>query len=328
MPAKNIVLCFPAEERHIAEIRTATGDYQVIHASQSEIAQRLFDADIFYGHAKVPVDWPAVVEQGRLRWIQSSAAGLDHCLHPSVIESDIVVSGCSALFADQVAEQTMAILFGLIRSMPAFHAAQGKREYNRLPTGLLHGKTIGIVGFGGNGRRIASALQTFAGKIIATDCFPEFESPSYVEVRPNASLESLFAESDVIIATLPLSDANEQLIGAAEFAACKKGAYFVNVGRGSVVDHDALCRALKSGKLAGAGLDVFDPEPIPTDHPIWAFQNVIITPHVGAQSPYRVDSSTRLFCENFSRYHAGETLLNLVDKQLGFPRPEHRVRNF
>lgn len=328
MHAKNIVLCFPAEERHIAQIRKVADGYQVIHASQSEIGERLFEADIFYGHAKVPVDWPAVVEQGRLKWIQSSAAGLDHCLHHSVVESDIIVSGCSALFADQVAEQTMAILFGLIRSMPAFHSAQGNREYNRLPTDLLHGKTIGIVGFGGNGRRIASALQTFAGRIIATDCFPEFDAPEYVEVRHNDELKSLFADSDVIIATLPLSDANEQLIGASEFAACKTGTYFVNVGRGSVVDHDALCGVLKNGKLAGAGLDVFDPEPIPKDHPIWGFPNVIITPHVGAQSPYRVDSSTRLFCENFSRYHSGETLLNLVDKRIGFPRPEHRVINF
>ena len=328
MESKNIVLCFPAEERHISQVKETANGYQVIHAEQSEIAQRLFDADIFYGHAKTPVDWPAVVEQGRLKWIQSSAAGLDHCLHPAVIDSEIVVSGCSALFADQVAEQTMAILFGLVRSMPAFYAAQEKRQYKRLPTALLHGKTVGIVGFGGNGRRIATALQSFAGRIIATDQFPEFEPPESVEVLPSDNLKQLFTESDVVICTLPLSEANEKLVGAEEFASCKEGAYFVNVGRGSTVDHDALCNALKTGKLAGAGLDVFDPEPIPTNHPIWDLPNVIITPHVGAQSPYRVDSSTHLFCKNFKRYQSNETLLNLVDKQLGFPRPDNRVSNF
>ena len=198
-------------------------------------------------------------------------------------------------------------------------------RYKRLPTDLLHGKTVGIVGFGGNGHRIAAALQTFAGRIIATDCFPEIDVPEYVDLLPDTELNGLLAESDVIIVTLPLSPSNEQLIGASQFAACKKGAYFVNVGRGSVVDHEALCDALESGQLRAAGLDVADPEPIPNDHRLWQLQNIIITPHVGAQSPYRVDSSTDLFCENLRRYNSGETLLNLVDKQLGFPRPEHRV---
>ncbi len=326
MATENIVLCFPAQARHLRQIQDTVGDRTIIVSTQQQIAKHIFDADIFYGHAKVPIDWPAVVRQGRLRWIQSSAAGLDHCLAVAVINSEIVVSGCSGLFANQVAEQTMALLYGLIRSLPVFMAAQKKHEYRRRPTGILHGKTIGIVGFGGNGRRIAQLLATVAGRIIATDCFPVVKSPEYVELLAAEKIDSLFQQSDVIVVTLPLSQQTEHLIGAGLFGQMKHGTYFVNVGRGSVVDHQSLCDAIKSGRIAGAGLDVVDPEPLPRDHCLWDMENVIITPHVGAQSPFRVDQSTDLFCKNFARYQNGEVLINLVDKQLGFPRPQHRFK--
>jgi D-3-phosphoglycerate dehydrogenase len=326
MATENIVLCLPVQDRHLRQIQDTVGDRAIIVSTQQQIAVHIFDADIFYGHAKVPIDWPAVVRQGRLRWIQSSAAGLDHCLAPAVIRSEIVVSGCSGLFADQVAEQTMALLYGLIRSLPAFMAAQRKHVYQRHPTGILHGKTIGIVGFGGNGRRIAQLLETVAGRLIATDCFPEMKSPDYVELLAAENIDLLFRQSDVVIVTLPLSQQTEHLIGAELFGQMRHGSYFINVGRGSVVDHQSLCDAIKSGQIAGAGLDVVDPEPLPREHCLWDLENVIITPHVGAQSPFRVDQSTDLFCRNFERYQKGEALINLVDKQLGFPRPQHRFK--
>ena len=325
MPDRNIVLCLPAAPRHLNQIQRCCGNNQVILSSQDEIPSKILDADIFFGHAKVPVDWDKVVASKRLRWIQSSAAGLDHCLVPAVVDSDIPVTGCSGLFAQQVTEQTFAILFGLIRNMNSFHDAQQRRQYKRLPTDILYDKTVGIVGFGGNGRRIAKALQPLAQRIIATDCFPDFHPSNSVEVRSSEDLDWLLSNSNVVIVTLPLSAQNEGLLGVDAFEAMQKDSYFINVGRGSVVDHDALCAAVGAGKLKGVGLDVADPEPIPADHPIWSLENVIITPHVGAQSPYRVDSSTMLFCENLKRFNSNEPLLNLVDKKLGFPVPDNRL---
>ena len=135
----------------------------------------------------------------------------------------------------------------------------------------------------------------------------------------------MLGDADVVIVTLPLSNTNEHSFGDVQFAACKTGVYFVNVGRGSVVQQDALIRSLQSGQVGAAGLDVADPEPIEPSSPLWEMDNVIITPHVGAQSARRIPVTVDLFCENLNRYRNKQTPLNLVDKPLGFPRPEHRV---
>lgn len=331
MPSKKIVTCFPLSDTHVDQIRVAAAeDFEVVVSDQDQIASDIFSADVFCGHAKVPIDWPAVVDAGRLSWIQSSAAGLDHCLVPAVVESEILVSGCSALFANQVAEQTMALLMGMIRRMPEFFRAQQSREYVRQPTDNLFGKTVGILGFGGNGQRIAQVLRPMVGRILATDCFPEacqawIDTGTVEHVYSADQMNELFPQVDVVIITLPLSDANEKRIGDEAFGLFREGAYLVNVGRGSVVDTDSMIRSLASGRLAGVGIDVVDPEPLPDDSALWGMPNVIISPHVGAQSPQRIPVTTNLFCDNLSRYQRGESLLNQVDKQIGFPRPEHRV---
>ena len=126
-----IVLCYPVEGRHIDMIRRAAPGDEIVDAGQERIAEALFDADLFCGHAKVPVPWDEVVARGRLEWIQSSAAGLDHCLVPAVIDSEIVVSSASGLFADQVAEQTLALIFGLYRRLQVFLDQQHRREIGR-----------------------------------------------------------------------------------------------------------------------------------------------------------------------------------------------------
>ena len=167
-----IVLCYLVEPRHIAQIQAAAPDAQVIDAPQKRIAEEILSADLFCGHAKVPMPWDEAVRAGRLRWIQSSAAGLDHCLTPAVIESPIVVTSASGVLSDQVAEHTVALLTGLLRSLPEFFRAQQRREYVRRPTRDLHRATIGIVGFGGVGRRVAEVLSSFKTRILATDMFP------------------------------------------------------------------------------------------------------------------------------------------------------------
>jgi D-3-phosphoglycerate dehydrogenase len=333
MSKPTIVTCFPLNDAQVEQIRRVAGDdFRVIASAQEDIHQQIYEADIFCGHVKTekPMDWQSVVDQGRLKWIQSSAAGLDHCLAPAVIDSPIVVSGCSALFANQVAETSLALLMGLIRRLPVFFQAQQNREYFRRPTDDLFGKKVGIIGFGGNGFRIATTLRPLVNDIIATDMFPDaeqhaVESGIVKEILPADHLEQVMETCDVTIVTLPLAEANEKRIGDVQFRLCKPGAYFINVGRGSVVDQDALIAYLSNGSLAGAGLDVADPEPIELSSPLWDMGNVIITPHIGAQSAWRVPKTVDFFCENLKRYSQGQPLVNAVDKQLGFPRPADRV---
>ncbi|MEX2026302.1 MAG: D-2-hydroxyacid dehydrogenase [Pirellulaceae bacterium] len=320
-----VVLCYPMESRHYDQIVAACPrGTEVVDAGQERIAAELLSADIFCGHAKVPVPWPDVVRGGRLKWIQSSAAGLDHCLVPEVIASDIVVTSASGLFADQVAEQTLALLLGLLRGLPTFFRAMQRGEFIRRPTRDLARSTVGIVGLGGNGTRIAQVLRPFKTRIIATDMFTG-EVPACVdELRHADQLDWLLSESDIVILAVPLNVQTEGMIAAPQLARMKPDSILINVARGPVIKEADLVAALQAGHLYGAGLDVTEVEPLPVDSPLWDLPNVIITPHVGAQSHWRADDTTNLVCENLRRYFAGKKLLNVVDKRLGYPTPQAR----
>ena len=316
-----IVICYPVESRHLSQIQEAAPEAEIVDAGQERIDELLPTADIFIGHAKVPVDWDRVLRAGKLRWIQSSAAGLDHCLVPGVIESDILVSSASGLFAPQVAEQTFALLFGLLRRLPLFFRAEAKREFIRLPTDDLRGKTVGIVGMGGNGRMLAQVLGPWDVRIVATDYFPVDPPPEIESLMPADHLDDLLEVSDIVILTLPLNEQTAGLFDTARISKMRPGSYLVNVARGAVVQEAALVEALSRGHLAGAALDVTEVEPLAPTSLLWDDPKVIITPHVGAQSSSRIDDTTELACFNLRRYLAGETPLNRVDKRLGFPHP-------
>ena len=317
----NIVLCYPVLEHHLAWLAQSVPDATIINAGQEHIGERILDADVFVGHAKVPVDWDAVVAQGRLKFIQSSAAGLDHCLVPAVIDSDIIVCSASGLFAKQVAEQMFALLFGLLRSLPVFFHQMQTKEFIRRPTDDLANKRIGIVGLGGNGRCMVPLLKPFGLTINAVDYFPVSKPKGVANLWSPDRLIDLASQSDILILTLPLNKDTSELIDAKVFNAMPRGSYFINVARGGVVNEPDLIAALQSGHLAGAGVDVTAVEPLPESSPLWTLRNVIITPHVGAQAASRVDDSTRLICHNLTNYFAKKPLLNIVDKQLGFPEP-------
>ena len=321
-----IVLCFPVEDHHVDQLAAVSDNIEVVNAGQKSIAEEIHSADVFFGHAKVPIAWEDVVSAGRLKWIQSSAAGLDHCLKPSVINSDIIVTSVSGLFANQVAETTMALMFGVIRSLPTFFNAYKIREFVRRPTMDFHGKTVGIIGFGGNGRRIAEVLAPFGNRILATDMFP-WDKPDHVdELLPEDQLESVLSRSDIAILCMPLNDQTHHMIDAKMLAAMPVGSIVINVARGPVMNEDDLIAALESGHIVGAGLDVAEIEPLPATSPLWNLPNVLITPHIGAQSAYRVSDTIDFGCENIRRYLSGQELINVVDKKLGFPT-RHKLNN-
>ncbi|MBN2473896.1 MAG: D-2-hydroxyacid dehydrogenase [Pirellulales bacterium] len=315
-----IVLCYPVTRDHLQQIAAAAPESEVVDAGQQRIADELFAADVFCGHAKVPVDWEGVVRQGRLRWIQSSAAGMDHCLVPAVVESEIVVTSASGVLADQVAEHAIALITGWCRDLPTFVRAQQSREFVRRPTRDLTGSTVGIVGFGGVGRRLAELLAGFRTRILATDMFP-VDKPDYVEALwPAEELPQMVAQADVLVLSLPLNGMTRGMVDAALLSRMKPGALLANMARGPLVVTADLVECLQSGHLAGAVMDVTDPEPLPAESELWGMPNVMITPHVGGQSAWRIDNMTDLFCRNLCRWQAGRPLINyLSDKRLGFP---------
>jgi D-3-phosphoglycerate dehydrogenase len=320
----NIVLGYTASETHVARLTQIAGGARVERVPDERVPEVIASADIFCGHVRAPVDWRRVVTAGQLKWIQSSAAGLDHCLDPAVVESDIQVTSASGLFASAVAELALTLILGLLKRLPRFFQASQRREYRRRPTDDLAGKTIGIVGLGGNGRRIAQVLAGWDVHLLATDLFPVDRPASVHELWPADRLDALLAASDIVVLTVPLTDATRGLITAGRLGMMRRGAYLINVARGQIVDEPSLIAALESGHIAGAGLDVAAIEPLPSTSRLWSLDNVIITPHVGAQSHDRYDRVTEFFAMNLQRYLAGQSLANRVDKRLGFPLPADR----
>jgi D-3-phosphoglycerate dehydrogenase len=319
----NIVLCYAVKPEYLDQIQAAMPEAAIINAGQQGIPEAILEADVYCGHAKErPVPWDQVVQQGRLQWIQSSAAGLDHCLAPSVIDSDIQVTSASGLFANQVAEQTLALLLGVVRGLPVFFRQTLRREFIRRPTRDLHGSTVGIVGFGGNGRRIAQVLAPYQVRILATDVFPVHKPEHVAELWPADRLDDLLREVDILILGMPLNEQTRGMITARELSLLKPGAVLINIARGPCVVEADLVAALESGHLGGAGLDVTEVEPLPPQSRLWELPNVLITPHVGAQGRNRDDDVTDFFCENLRRFQGGQPLWNLVDKRLGFPAPD------
>jgi D-3-phosphoglycerate dehydrogenase len=315
---QRLVLCYPVETRHIAQISAVAPAFEVIDAGQERVAEELPDADLFCGHPKVPVPWDEVVRRGRLRWIQSSAAGLDHCLVPSVVESDIIVTSASGVLADQVADHTIALLTGLLRSLPTFFRAQLKREFIRRPTRDLHRARIGIIGLGRNGRRLAEVLSVFRTTILATDWFPVNKPEHVAELLPADAVDEVLPRVDILILAAPLTEHTHGMINARRLAVLPRGAILINVARGPLVVENDLVAALESGHLGGAGLDVTDPEPLPIESRLWDFPNVIITPHVGGQAATRIDDMTNFFCDNLRRYLAGQPLRFEVTPGVGY----------
>lgn len=304
-------------------LRAAFPQLHVIVSCDGEtVFREMADAEIF-------VSWTLKPEQfaraQKLRWIHSPAAGVTQLLFPAVVESDVIVTNATTVHSVPVAEQAVALLFALARRLRnSFddQAAQrwGQKESwqpSRIPT-ELNGKMLGLVGFGAIGREVAARARALGMTVLAVKRDPSRGAELADRVYSPRELPALLEQADYLVVAAPGNSETRHMIGEAEFARMKPSAMLVNVSRGSLVDTDALVRALEAGTLAGAGLDVTDPEPLPSGHPLWKLPNVIITPHLaGATDRYWQRQADMVF-ENLRRYLAGEPLLNRVDKKRGY----------
>jgi D-3-phosphoglycerate dehydrogenase len=245
---------------------------------------------------------------------------MDHCLVPSVIESNITVTSASGVLSDQVAEHSIALMTGWTRSLPVYFRAQQNKEFIRRPTRDLTRATVGIVGLGGVGRRLAELLAAFQCRILAVDLFPVDKPPHVESLWPVERLPEILPQVDILSLHAPLNSATRNMIDAAAIAKMKPGSLLCNMARGPLVVHGDMVAALQNGQLAGAIMDVTEPEPLPPSSPLWEMPNVIITPHVGGQAAWRIDAMSDLFARNLLRWQKRLPLINyLSDKRLGFP---------
>jgi phosphoglycerate dehydrogenase-like enzyme len=266
---------------------------------------------------------PSLFETAKvLRWVQATASGVDGFLYPEFRDSDVLLTGEKGLVGSHLADTGFGLLLAVTRRIATAirlgAASWDARAAMRMEELELEGMTMGIVGFGGTGRAMARRGLAFGMSCLAVDAMPVLGGEGVDQVWPSSRLPDLLAGSDVVAICCPLTPATKCLFDDAAFAAMKNGAILVDVTRGEIIDGDALVRALKSGRLGGAALDVAPLEPLPADHPLWSFDNVVMTPHTAGASPFRAGRNLARFCENLRRYRAGEDLVGLVDKQAGF----------
>ena len=261
----------------------------------------------------------------QLVWVQAHSAGVDRYLSiPELMHEDrIVLTNLRGVHGPAIADHVFAMLLTLTRDLPVHLAGRAEGRWRREGSGVLRSialrdRTLLVVGLGGIGTEVARRGHGFGMRVIATRRSDD-PAPDFVErVGRSPDLLAFLAEADVVVLCVPLTPETEQLFDREAFSAMKRGSYLVNIARGRVVDTDALLDALRSSQLAGACLDVTDPEPLPADHALWQFPNVVITPHVAASAELTEERAWELFRENLRRFDAGEPLLNVVDKAAGY----------
>jgi phosphoglycerate dehydrogenase-like enzyme len=266
----------------------------------------------------------ALEPPARLRWIHSGAAGVASLLHPELSGSGVVLTNSAGIHGPPMAETVLALLLHFARGLDLAVRAQRRGAwetagFERTDSGIreLAGATLGIVGYGGVGRAVARRAAALGMRVLAVRRHPEPDDVAEILAGDDA-LHRLLAASDFLVLTVPSTAATRGLIGAAELARLPNGAVLVNVARGDVVAEDALADALRSGRLRGAGLDVFSVEPLPAESPLWQLDNVLVLPHVSATTPRYWERETELILDNLQRYLSGSGLRNTVDIEAGY----------
>jgi phosphoglycerate dehydrogenase-like enzyme len=291
------------------------------------------DVEVLYGF-RLPPDLLELAP--RLRWLQLDIAGNDHILHHPIMHSDVAITNASGIHATPIAEYVFASILAHRWQVPGWIRSQSRSEWPASRSQLytrpeLRDATLGIVGYGSVGREVGRLGRAFKMQVLALRRSAGQAERGYVEpdigdpqgaipdrfYAPEA-LHEMLAECDYVVLALPSTPATHHIIAEAELKAMKPSAYLVNIGRGAAVDEAALVRALREGWIAGAGLDVFEQEPLPVASPLWNLENALISPHVAGDTPCYNERAVALFADNLARYLAGQPLLNLVDKALGY----------
>jgi phosphoglycerate dehydrogenase-like enzyme len=292
----------------------------ISYVARSEADAHIADVDVYIGW---DMRTERLAQATRLRWIQTFTAGVDGVDLKGCEARGIPVTNSSGIHAPNMAEHVMGLVLAfarcfspLIRAQMAHHWREWELREQAFEVG---GQTMLIIGHGKIGEALAQRAAAFGMRVIGARRRPERGGATAAhEVIGIDDLRARIGEADHVVSILPGGASTAGFIDAAMFKAMKRGAYFYNIGRGSAVDQDAMIASLQAGHLAGAGLDVTEPEPLPTDSPLWPMENVIITAHSSGSSPKLMERALPLWIENFRRFEAGEPLLNRVDYDLGY----------
>ncbi len=304
---------------HLSEIQRLADGYTVIVSNDDrEILSHAADIEIVNGSISPEL----IAKLPNLRWYQQYGAGADWLLRaPEVAERDFLLTNTSGIHAIPITEHLMAFLLCFARGFKASILGQKDRvweESRRQPLFELAGKRVVLVGVGAIGAHFAKAATAFGMEVVGVRRSAGAPIEGTIRVVSQERLDEELGDADFLVLTMPHTEETHHMIDARRLGLLKKGAYLINIGRGGTVDEPALIEALTSGHLAGAGLDVFETEPLPADSPLWDLESVILTPHYSGITPRYLERFMAIFIDNLKRFVQGEELANQVDMQRGY----------
>ncbi len=254
----------------------------------------------------------------RLQWIHATSAGVDALMFPALIEGDVVVTNARGIFDRTIAEYVLCTILMFAKDFPGSLRLQQKHQWQHRDTERAQGKRVLVVGAGSIGRQIGRLVGAIGMNAHGIARTPRQDDPDFVAVHGNDDLYEQLGHADYVVIAAPLTPKTEGLFDERAFKAMKPSARLINIGRGPIVKTGDLLAALRNGEIAGAGLDVFEEEPLPADHPLWDMENVTMTAHMAGDFIGWKRALTDQFLENFDHWHRGDDVFNLVDKELGY----------
>jgi phosphoglycerate dehydrogenase-like enzyme len=304
----------------VQELSSVSADARIVPVTKQNVMSEIADADAFIGNIT-----PEEVRAGKkLKWVHVMSAGVERVLFLSgsndLRDSDIVLTNNKIVQGPEIADHAMAMLLALSRDLPSFWANKQTETWQQRPyRGIeLNGRTAVIIGLGGIGNQIATRAWGFGMTVIGVDPEDKPFSPFVKKTVKPDELDAVLPEADVVFISAPHTPQSHKMVGPREFDLMKKGAYFIAVSRGGIYDLNSLIKALDGRRLAGAGVDVMDPEPLPKGNALWKFPNVIVTPHIAGRSDKDHGRMVGTAKENLRRFLDGRPLVNVVNKQKGY----------
>ncbi len=317
---KKIVVMGQPEEV-VRDWQSASSQVRIVNATKETLMKEIADADAYVGGIT-----PQMVQAGKnLKWVQVTSAGVETVLHRSgstaLRDTAIVVTNNQIVQGPEIADHAMAMLLYFTRNLHVYaqdRLTETWRRGERFPGIELNEKTGVVVGLGGIGQQIAVRAWAHGMKIIGVDPEDIPYSPFWQRVVKPDQIDEVLPQADVVFVSAPHTEMSHKMLGPSQFERMKQGSYFIAVSRGGLYDMPSLVKALDSKRLAGAGVDVTDPEPLPQGHALWKFNNAIITPHIAGRSDLDRARMLGTVKENIKRFAEGKPLINVVDKQKGY----------
>jgi phosphoglycerate dehydrogenase-like enzyme len=290
--------------------------------NDDRVAEEIIDADVFIGSWLRPQHFSSAK---KLRWIHSPAAAVHQLMYPELLRSSVVLTNSTEIHGPVVAEHAMTVLLAMAKRLPQAMQYQAKHEWSQ--DQLWHGQprprevagaTVAVIGMGGIGSEFTARAKAFGMRVLAVRENVSKGPGSADAVFSSAQIDEVLPQSDYVLLCTPVTPATTGIINAARLSKMKPDSYLINVARGPLIDEAALITALKERRIAGAALDVFVQEPLPSDSPFWQLDNMLITPHTAAVTDKLWERHYQHIVENLQRFLAGQPLLNQVDKNRGY----------